>query len=130
HVHLLGFAVLWCMTGLLMASTGFPAWVRVIVSPLVLVAQIADIACWWLASTDVIFADAILVTGGIVGAGLALQMGLTFWDLYAGAGRLMLFVVLLLIGLGTAEMYRKVVEPKFSKGPDATANSVASSASK
>ena len=130
HVHLLGFAVLWCITGLLMASTGFPTWVRVIVSPLVLVAQIADIACWWLAGMDVVFADAILVTGGIVGAGLALQMVLTFWDLYCGAGRVMLFVVLLLIGLGTAEMYRKVVEPKFSRGPEATTNNVDSSASK
>ena len=49
HAHLLSFAVLYCLTGLIFAFTSYPALIRGIVAPLVLVAQLIDIACWWLA---------------------------------------------------------------------------------
>jgi hypothetical protein len=116
HVHLLGFAVLWCLTGLIVACTGFPGWLRAVVAPWVLVAQVADIACWWLAGDNPQFADAIMITGGLVGVGLLAQLFMGLWDLFRGTGRFILFLVLILIGLGVARLYVKVVEPRFKNG--------------
>lgn len=120
HVHMLGFAVLWCLTGLIVACTGFPTWIRVVIAPWVLIAQVADIACWWLAGDNPRFADAIMVTGGLVGMGLAAQMLMAFWDLFRGTGRVILFLVLILIGLGVARFYVKVVEPRVKNGHSLT----------
>ena len=45
-----------------------------LIAPLPLLAQVADISCWWLARLEgpigEQFAQAILVTGGIVGLSL------------------------------------------------------------
>ncbi len=86
HAHLLSFALLWTATGLVIAFSSYPAWLRVTLAPLVLIAQVVDIACWWLArlpgDTGVTFAKTIMVTGGIVGIGLALQIGLGLIDLF------------------------------------------------
>jgi hypothetical protein len=112
HVHMLGFAVLWCMTGLIFACSGFPAWVRAIFGPWTLIAQIADIACWWLAGQDPKFADVILVTGGLVGIGLAVQILGGCLCLFRKGGRLVMILVLILVALGVAGFYRKVVEPR------------------
>src|SRR5262245_6763602 len=70
HAHLLSFAVLYLCTGLVLAFSSYPGWIRGILAPLVLFAQIADIACWWLARLDGVgpyFAVAILGTGAVVG---------------------------------------------------------------
>ena len=70
HVHLLGFAVLFGFTGLLFALTSYPAPLRFVLAPLVLLAQVADIACWWLARIDgsqgEMFARIIPITGSLV----------------------------------------------------------------
>jgi len=52
HAHLLTFALLWAATGLIFAFTSYPGIVRGTLAPLVLVAQVADVACWWLARLD------------------------------------------------------------------------------
>ena len=112
HVHMLGFAVLWCLTGLIFACSGFPAWVRAIFGPWTLIAQVADIACWWLAGQDPKFADVILVTGGLVGIGLAVQILGGCLCLFRKGGRLVMIMVLIVVALGVAGFYRKVVEPR------------------
>jgi hypothetical protein len=116
HVHMLGFAVLWCMTGLIFACTSFPAWMRAIFGPWTLIAQVADIACWWLAGQDARFADAIMITGGLVGLGLMVQLVGGCMDLFRKRGRLVMILVLLLVGIGVAGFYFKVVEPRFKNG--------------
>jgi hypothetical protein len=112
HVHLLGFAVLWCLTGLLFACTSYPAFIRAVFGPWTLIAQIADIVCWWLAATDPRFADAIIVTGALVGLGLAVQLVGTSLDLFRKGGKLLMILVLLLVGVGVAGFYMKAVEPR------------------
>jgi hypothetical protein len=105
HVHLLGFSVLYGMTGLILAFSSYPRAVRVFLAPLPLAAQVVDIAFWWLARLDdpygPMFARAIVVSGGIVGMGLGLHILLGLWDLFGRTGRLILFV-LALIGLAAA----------------------------
>jgi hypothetical protein len=97
HAHLLSFAVLFTFTGLLFALTNYPGLLRLILAPLVLVAQVADIACWWLARLDgplgESLARAIPITGAIVGIGLIIQIVLTLWHLFGAFGRLLLLLI-------------------------------------
>lgn len=98
HVHLLGFSMLYGLTGVIFSLTRYPGWLRVILSPLPLLAQLADISCWWLGRFDPNFAKLILVTGGIVGMSLAGQIVLSLWDLFDRHGRKVLIVLALLVG--------------------------------
>jgi hypothetical protein len=123
HVHLLGFAVLWCLTGLLFACTSYPAFIRAVFGPWTLLAQIADIACWWLAGSDPRFADAIMITGGLVGVGLAVQLVGTSLDLFRKGGRLLMILVLILVGVGAAGFYLKTVEPRLKNSHSMTSAS-------
>lgn len=115
HAHLLSFAVLFTFTGLLFALTNYPRFLRLILAPLVLVVQVADIACWWLARIDgplgEHFAQAIPITGMIVGIGLALQIVLTLWHLFGALGRLVLLLIFAAGGFGGWIAKEIVVDP-------------------
>ena len=52
HVHLLGFSMLYGLTGLILAFSSYPRLLRVILCPLPLLAQVVDISFWWLARLD------------------------------------------------------------------------------
>ncbi|MBX7106536.1 MAG: hypothetical protein K1X57_20845, partial [Gemmataceae bacterium] len=115
HAHLLSFAVLFTLTGVLFALTNYPGIFRVTLAPLVLVAQVADIACWWLARIDgptgEQFARAIPLTGAVVGGGLALQIVLTLFHLFGALGKLLLVVLFAAAGFAGLVAKEKVVEP-------------------
>ena len=119
HAHLLSFAVLYCLTGLIFAFTSYPALIRGIIAPLVLVAQVADIACWWLARIEgplgEQFAVAILYTGGVVGVGLALQIILGLFDMYSLKGKLVLLLLAAAAAYGGYVAYEKVVVPHLAE---------------
>jgi len=115
HVHLLGFSMLYGMTGLILAFSSYPCWLKVILCPLPLVAQVIDISCWWLARIDPMFAHVIMITGGIVALSLVSQIILSLLDMYQAMGKV---VVLLMLGIGGAGMtygYFKVVVPYLEK---------------
>jgi hypothetical protein len=82
HVHLLGFAVLFGLTGLSFSLTSYPGPVRVVAGCGPLVLQVAEIACWWLGRLDVLFARAVVVLGPLVALGLAVQVLGGLWDLF------------------------------------------------
>ena len=114
HAHLLSFSMLFGLTGLTFAFTSYPGLLRGLLGPLVLVAQLADISCWWLSRIDYygpLFAQAILVTGGIVGLGLSAQIVLSLFNMYGRKGKAGLlalaFVSVGLFGVLTL----KVIEP-------------------
>jgi hypothetical protein len=114
HAHLLSFSVLFACTGLVFAFSSYPGWFRGIVGPIVLIAQVADISCWWLAripGPGPYFAQAILITGGIVGAGLGLQILLSLFNLYGKAGKAILLILFVAAGLGFGVLYQQVLEP-------------------
>jgi hypothetical protein len=119
HAHLLTFAVLWAVTGLVIAFSSYPAWIRNWLAPIVLIAQVADVACWWLARLDgnfgVHFAQAIVVTGGIVGIGLALQIVLGLFDLFGAVGKAILVALMLLTGYGGYVLKVNVLDPQLVK---------------
>ncbi len=94
HAHALSFAVLFALTGLVYSISSHPRLVRGVLAPVVLVAQVADVSCWWLARLDLpwgpVFAQCIMATGGVVGLGLSLQIVLSLFDMFGWRGRAVL----------------------------------------
>jgi hypothetical protein len=114
HAHLLTFAVLFGLTGFLFAFTSYPRGVRLIVAPLVLLAQVLDVSCWWLARLPDVgpyFAYAILGTGTVVGLGLAVQIVGCLFDMFGKKGRFALIVLFILAAAGFGVLYVKTIEP-------------------
>lgn len=115
HVHLLAFSMLYMLTGILLAMTRYPNLVKIPLACVPLIAQLVDIACWWLArlpgETGVRFAEIIPITGGIVGAGLGLQILLTLFDLFGKWGRLVLIALMAGAGLGASVVATQVILP-------------------
>jgi len=111
HVHLLAFSMLYTLTGLAFAFTGYPLWARAIIAPLPLIAQIVDISFWWIARFDKQLADVILITGGIVGASLLVQILLSLFDMYGKVGKMVVagFVIIGALGMGT--LHQTVIGP-------------------
>lgn len=102
HAHLLSFAMLFSLTGLTFAFTSFHVLIRSIIAPLAVVAQVADVSCWWLARIDgygPMFATTIIFTGTLVAMGLTLQILGSLLSMWTGKARVLMILVLLL-GLG------------------------------
>lgn len=115
HAHLLSFAVLFALTGLTYSFTSHPGLVRGVLAPVVLVAQVADVSCWWLARLDLpygpMFAVAIMGTGGVVGLGLSLQIVLSLFDMYGVKGKVVLLLLFLAAGGGFYVLYTTAIKP-------------------
>jgi hypothetical protein len=111
HVHLLGFSMLYGLTGLIFAFTRYPGWLRFVLAPLPLIAQVADISCWWLARYDPVFAHTITITGAIVAGGLFLQIVLSLFSLFGKRGWAVLLLLFILGGLGAAVLEKRIITP-------------------
>lgn len=101
HAHLLSFAVLFSLTGLVFAFSSYPCSLRCVLGPWVLLAVVADVSLWWLARQcnewGPYFAMGIIGTGAAAGVGLAGQIILSVFNLYGPKGK---FIMLLLFTLG------------------------------
>jgi hypothetical protein len=118
HAHLLSFSMLWALTGIIFAFTSYPLWIRVGLSPIVLVFQIVDIAFWWLARLPDVgpyFAVGIMGTGAIVGLGLVLQILLSLFNMYGCKGKFVLLLLLVAGGAGGGLVYTKYIQPQVAE---------------
>jgi len=115
HAHLLSFAVLFGVTGLVFAFTSYPTILRATLGPVVLLAQVADISCWWLARMPPpygpTFALTIMGTGAVVGLGLILQIVLSLLNLYGPRGKLLIVLLMAVVGGGLGYVGLKVIQP-------------------
>ncbi len=115
HAHLLSFAVLFGVTGLVFAFTSYPGILRATLGPVVLLAQVADISCWWLARMPPpygpTFALTIMGTGAVVGLGLILQIVLSLLNLYGPRGKLLVVLLMAVVGGGLGYVGLKVIQP-------------------
>lgn len=115
HVHLLGFSMLYMLTGFIFAMSGWPAIFRFFIAPLALLAQVVDISFWWLArmpdpyGTE--FAKCIIYSGGVAGAALGLQIILSLFSLFGWFGRLIVLLLLLLALGGAYYLNDQVIAP-------------------
>jgi hypothetical protein len=104
HVHLLGFSMLYMLTGVIFACSGWPAIFRFLLAPLPLVAQVVDISFWWLARLQdpygSEFAKAIRYSGVVVAVGLGLQIILGLFSLFGWFGRVMLVLAIAAAAVG------------------------------
>jgi hypothetical protein len=84
HAHLLSFAMLFSLTGLVFCFTSFPVWIRVFFGPLTLLAQLGEISCWWLSRVDPVFAYGIAILGGVVAVTLCVHILGSLFDMKFG----------------------------------------------
>jgi hypothetical protein len=119
HVHLLGFSMLYGLTGLILAFTSLPAAIRIPLAPLPLLAQVMDISFWWLARLDEpygpMLARGIPITGTIVAAGLGLHILLSLFDLFGRVGKLVLILLIALSGVGAYVVKDRVIDPHMTR---------------
>lgn len=115
HVHLLGFAMLYGLTGLIVTLTSYPGWVRFVLGPSALLAQIVDIGFWWLGRADPSFARAIVFTGSCVALCLFLQVALSLFNLFGRTGRVVLVCLILAGGAGGYAVKERVIDPYMAK---------------
>jgi hypothetical protein len=124
HVHLLGFSMLYGLTGLIFAFTSYPTVIRLLIAPAALLAQIVDISFWWLARLPAPqgpqFAKAIIISGGVVGASLAAQILLSLFNMFGWMGRLVL-ILAILAALGGGYFAKDVVQNYLDKEKHAPA---------
>ena len=103
--------MLYGLTGLIFAFTGFPRLVRAVIAPLPLLAQLADIGCWWLTRLDPRFADGIIIAGGVVAAGLMLHIVLGLFSMYGKVGRVALLILVLRRHPGAWQAKERYIDP-------------------
>ena len=97
HAHMLSFAMLFSLTGLVFAFTSYPAAIRCVFGPLALVAVTADVSLWWLARQcdqwGPYFAMGVLGTGGTVALALGVQIVFSLFNLYGKVGKVVLLAM-------------------------------------
>lgn len=118
HAHLLSFTMLYTISGFFFAFTSYPVWVRFLIAPLPLFAQLFEVACWWLARMEPpygpFFAFGIMALGGVVGLGILLQITLGLFDLFGALGRVVLIgLVVVVLALGVV-FVKPIVERQLS----------------
>ena len=115
HTHLLSFSMLYGLTGLILALSSCPAWVRVPVAPLALVASVVDVAFWWLARMEEpygpLFAKLIPVTGAVLAVALLLQIVMSLFSMFGGMGKVLLLLLFVGAGAGGYVVKERFVDP-------------------
>ena len=115
HAHLLSFAVLFSLTGLIFACSSYPSLFRCILGPWVVLAVFADVSLWWLARLSdewgPFFARGVIISGGVAGLGLALQITLSLFNMYGWKGKIVIALLFLLGGAIGGFVFKSQIKP-------------------
>ncbi|MBP3958914.1 hypothetical protein J8F10_27030 [Gemmata sp. G18] len=119
HAHLLSFAMLFSLTGVIFAFSSWPAWMRVIIGPSVVIAVFADVSLWWLARLcdewGPYFAMGVIGTGFIAGCGLCAQISLSLFNMYGWKGKAVIALMFVLGALAGGGFVMKLLVPVLPK---------------
>lgn len=119
HTHLLSFAMLYGLTGLILSFSSYPRLVRIVLCPLPLLAQIVDISFWWLARlpdpNGPMFARWIVYSGAVVAIGLLLHIVLSLFNLFRVKGWLVLVLLFAAAGYAGYETKIRVIDPYITR---------------
>jgi cytochrome c553 len=125
HAHLLSFAVLFSLTGLVFAFTSYYSWLRCLLGPWVLIAVVVDVSLWWLARLSdqwgPYFAMGIIGTGAAAGVGLMLQVTLSLLNMYGWKGKFIILAIYVLAVGGAWQLYQHKVKPGLEAKRDSLA---------
>jgi hypothetical protein len=115
HVHLLGFSMLYGLTGLILAFSSYPLLLRIILCPLPLLVQVVDISFWWLGRLPEpegpMFARGVVYTGAIVAIGLLLHIVLSLFNLFRAKGWLILILLFASSGYVGYQAKERYIDP-------------------
>lgn len=112
HVHMFGFAMMYCLTGLIFSFTSYWGWVRAIIAPAAIVTSVLEISIgWWAGRLDPCPAGATAAFGAITGGVLLMHIFGSLFDMYGKKGRLVLGGLILATAVGAALLERQVVSP-------------------
>lgn len=84
HAHILTIPIVALIVGGLFLLTGLPAWIKLVLGPLPMLAVVCDIASWWLARPFEPFIHVIAAAGAVFGASFGLQILCVFGSLWFG----------------------------------------------
>ncbi len=119
HAHLLSFAMLFSLTGVIFAFSSWPAWMRVIIGPSVVIAVFADVSLWWLARLcdewGPYFAMGVIGTGFIAGCGLCAQISLSLFNMYGWKGKGVIALLFVVGALAGGAFVMKLLVPALPK---------------
>ncbi|VTR91082.1 Putative uncharacterized protein OS=Novosphingobium sp. PP1Y GN=PP1Y_AT23285 PE=4 SV=1 [Gemmata massiliana] len=119
HAHLLSFAMLFSLTGVIFAFSSWPAWMRVIIGPSVVIAVFADVSLWWLARLcdewGPYFAMGVIGTGFIAGCGLCAQISLSLFNMYGWKGKGVIALLFVVGALAGGAFVMKLLAPALPK---------------
>jgi hypothetical protein len=122
HAHLLSFAMLFSLTGLVFAFSSYPTKMRCVLGPWVVLAVFADVSLWWLARLcdewGPYFAMGIIFTGAIAGIGLGLQITLSLFNMYGRKGKVVVALLFVLGGAIAGLVTVNKIVPALENKPD------------
>ena len=87
HIHLFGMSFLFMFTSLIFVFSDRPPSVRAILVAIPFLAIWLDIGSWWFTKHDPIFAYIVIGGGVLMGLSLALQIGLSLYDMWFARGK-------------------------------------------
>lgn len=82
HIHLFGMSFIFVLTSLIFAFSEIPASLRALLVAIPFLAIWLDIGSWWFTKHDPIFAYIVIGGGMLMGLSLALQIGISFYDMW------------------------------------------------
>jgi hypothetical protein len=87
HIHLFGMSFLFMFTSLIFVFSDIPSSVRAILVAIPFLAIWLDIGSWWFTKHDPIFAYIVIGGGVLMGLSLAMQIGISLYDMWFARGK-------------------------------------------
>ena len=113
HVHLLGFAMLYGLTGFIFCFTSYPIRVRLLLAPLALVAQVVEISVgWWGGRAyEPLATNALPVFAIIAAAALFCHIVGSLLNMFGAKGKAMVLLLLVASAVGVGALHTYVINP-------------------
>lgn len=87
HIHLFGMSFIFMLTSLIFVFSDIPPSVRAILVAIPFLAIWLDIGSWWFTKQNPIFAYIVIGGGVLMGLSLALQIGISLYDMWFTRGK-------------------------------------------
>jgi len=87
HIHLFGMSFIFVLTSLIFVFSEVPASVRSLLVAIPFLAIWLDIGSWWFTKHDPLFAYIVIAGGVLMGLSLALQIGISLYDMWFARGK-------------------------------------------